>query len=130
MFPLGPGRFRGFTEVMNTLSMRHEGGAWRTLREAAGVLVRSPLGCVALGVAFLGVAGILRESSEFKKAEGERASWSRNVEQDLRDSLRAESAVRAVRVRLSKAALRSAREKALREEVGAALKQALAANRP
>lgn len=99
----------------------------RTLKEAAAAIVRSPLGCVALGVAFLGVAGIMRQSSEFAKAEAERASWSRNTEQDLRDSLRDESPVRGVRVAPSGASLRKAREKALREEVGAALRQALAA---
>lgn len=113
---------------MNTPTNRRDGGALRTLVEAATAIVRAPLGCVALGVAFLGVAGIIRQSSEFSKADAERSSWSRNVEQDLRDSLRDESAVRGGRVRPSKASLQRAREKALREEVGAALREALAAS--
>lgn len=111
---------------MNTPTNRRDGGALRTLTEAAAALVRSPLGCVALGVAFLGVAGIMRQSSEFAKAEAARASWARNTDQDLRDSLRDESAVRAVRTLPSKAARDSARAKALRAEVGAALREALA----
>lgn len=98
----------------------------RTLKEAAAAIVRSPLGCVALGVAFLGVAGIMRQTSEFSKAEAVRASWSRNAEQDLRDSLRDESALRTVRAVPTKASRDRARAKALRAEVGAALREALA----
>lgn len=124
MAPLGAVRLPGFNGRMNTLANRPDGGVWRTLREAAAVLVRSPLGCVALGVAFLGVAGMLRESSEFSKAAAERASWSRNVEQDLRDSLRDESALRSLRG--TSRARDGARAKALRAQVGAALREALA----
>lgn len=98
----------------------------RSLKESAAAIVRSPFGCVALGVAFLGVAGIMRQSSEASKAEAARSSWARNAEQDLRDSLRDESAVRSVRAVPTKAARENARAKALRAEVGAALREALA----
>ncbi|TBR20050.1 hypothetical protein EPO15_13655 [bacterium] len=115
---------------MNTNSSQRDGSAWRTFREAAGVLVRSPLGCVALGVSLLGVAGVLRQSSELKRAEAERVSWARNADQDLRDSLRDESAVRSVKVAPTKAARDRSRAKALRAEVGAALREALASSAP
>lgn len=111
---------------MNTPTNRRDGGALRTLREAAAVIVRSPLGCVALGVAFLGVAGIMRQTSELSKTDAGRASWSHNADQDLRDSLRDESALRTVRAVPTKASRDRARAKALRAEVGAALREALA----
>lgn len=114
---------------MNTPRNRRDVSALRTLNEAAAAVVRSPLGCVALGVAFLGVAGIMRQTSEASRAEAERASWSRNAEQDLRDSLRDESAVRAVRPAAAKTERDAARAKALRAEVGAALREALASGR-
>lgn len=103
------------------------GGAWRTIREAIGAVVGNPLGCLALGTAFLGVGGILHESAEFKKTESERAAWSRPGVQDFRDALRDESNVRTVRVPQPEArkARAAQREKALRADVGAALATAL-----
>lgn len=105
------------------------GGAWRTIREAIGVLVASPLGCIALGVAFLGVGGVLRESRTMDHAEAERAAWARLSPQDLRDSVRDESALRSVKVRPStrRPVSDAARAKALRAQVSEELAKALAA---
>lgn len=108
------------------------GGAWRTIREAFYALVASPLGCLAVGLAFLGTGGIIHQSVESDKKEAARAVWAAPGPQDLRDSLRDESAVRDVRVAPSrkKPASDAVRAKALRAEVGAALAAALADTRP
>lgn len=107
------------------------GGAWRTIREAIGVLVASPLGCIALGVAFLGVGGVLRESRTIDRADAERAAWASSGRQDLRDSVRDESALRSVKVRPSpkRPASAAARAKALRAQVSEELAKALADRR-
>lgn len=100
------------------------GGVWRTLKEAMGALVSSPLGCLALGAALLGVGGILHETEGIRKAESDRSAWARLEAQDIRDAVRDESAVRAVKVlRPAKPSKPGAkeREKALRAQVGSAL---------
>jgi len=81
------------------LPNKKTGGIWLTVREAVGALVGSPFGCIALGAALLGTGGMLRESAQHDRAASERAAWAESGVQDLRDSLRDESAVRAVKVR-------------------------------
>lgn len=88
----------------------------QTIREALTAVIGNPLGCIALGVAFLGVAGIARETNDFKKSEAARAGWASVELQDVRDAVRDESNVRSLRQR----------EKRLRREVGAALAAAVA----
>lgn len=104
------------------------GVVWQTLKEAVGALVASPLGCLALGVAFLGVAGILKETDGIRRAESDRAAWASLEAQDIRDAVRDESSVRTVKVRKSSKPSAKERERALRHEVGAALREALAAS--
>lgn len=87
-----------------------------TIREALTAVIGNPLGCVALGIAFLGVAGIARETNDFKKAEAARSGWAAVELQDVRDAVRDESNVRSLKDR----------EKVLRRQVGSALAAALA----
>lgn len=91
----------------------------QTIREALTAVIGNPLGCMALGVAFLGVAGIARETNDFKKAEAARSGWAAVELQDVRDAVRDESNVRALKKK-------SRRGKELRREVGTALTAALA----
>ena len=114
-------RFRGFPSNMTDKPDFAAGVVWRTLREAMGALVASPLGCLALGAAFLGVGGILHETDGIRKAESDRAAWASLEAQDIRDAVRDESAVRAVTVRKSSKPSAKEREKALRAQVGSAL---------
>lgn len=113
--------FRGFPSHMTDKTESAAGDVWRTLKEAIGVLVASPLGCVALGAALIGVGGILHETEGLRKAEAERASWASLGAQDIRDAVRDESSVRTVRVRVSSKPSPKEREKALRAQVGDAL---------
>lgn len=115
---------------MNT-PIQTAGGAWRTIREAIGVLVASPTGCIALGVALLGVGGVIRESRTIDRADAERAAWASLGPQDLRDSVRDESALRSVKVRPSpkRPVSDGARAKALRAQVSEELAKALAPRR-
>lgn len=106
------------------------GGVWRTLREAMGALVSSPLGCLALGAAFLGVGGILHETDGIRKAESDRAAWASIEAQDIRDAVRDESSVRTVKVRKSHKPSAKEREKALRAQVGQALAAAFSEPKP
>ena len=106
---------------MNQQPIPDAGGVWRTLREAVGALIASPLGCLALGTALLGVGGILHDTDGIRKAETERASWASLEAQDVRDAVRDESAVRAVKVRKSPVPDAKRRERALRAKVGSAL---------
>lgn len=94
-----------------------------TIREALTAVIGNPLGCIALGVAFLGVAGIARESNDFKKAEAARSGWAAVELQDVRDAVRDESNVRALKPKVSRA---KERERALSRQVGTALAEALA----
>lgn len=113
---------------MNTHSIPKEGGAWRTIREALTAVIGNPLGCMALGVAFLGVAGIARETNDFKKAEAARSGWAAVELQDVRDAVRDESNVRALKSKRSVARVSRVkeRERVLRSKVGSALAAALA----
>ncbi|TPW19616.1 MAG: hypothetical protein FD126_2505 [Elusimicrobia bacterium] len=106
---------------MKAQHMEESGGVWRTLREALGALVASPLGCLALGTALLGVGGIIHETEGMRKAETARSSWANVEAQDIRDAVRDESAVRTFKAGKSSKPSAKDRERALRSQVGHAL---------
>ena len=87
-------------------------------------MISSPLGCIAVGCAFLGTAGIVHQTTEFKRVESARIMWGDPAALDLRDAPRDETMAREQkRPRNGK---RVSRDKALRDEMTNALTKAVA----